>query len=345
MTAANNSSEEAKAAPPVTPPRLDLVEGLAARLAAARLEALSGVTVPEGGGDEQPMEEDDQKKEEKDAEEEKQKTSCSSAAATAAAASAALRRLGTLLGCGASPSDDRALPLAAASAAAARRLARSLPEGLEGARALPPRGAFAPEQLARLRDVDAALREEYRLRRRLLAGRAEVTLRALLASPRLLAEDNSEGKGLLAATTRAAEEALGRMGDEPAVEAGIEERCEEGEGGGVGVWGITAGDILSFGAATTRVAPKAAAATGRRPPGAGSAEEDSSTVAVAKRVVVAAVPDRGGRVNEPRGGGGGKGGGGAAAAAAGPAWTERVVGGGGGGGGWKHHQGKKHKKK
>ena len=266
---------------------------------------------------------------EEDEKEEEEEVKTSSAAATAAA-SAALRRLGILLGCGASASDDRALPLASASAAAARELARSLPEGLEGAKVLPARSEFSAEQLSRLRDVDKALREEYRLRRRLLAGRAEVTLRALLASPRLAQDE--EG---LRDATRDAEEALGRLGADPAVEAGIGEE-EEGQGGGGGggggVWGISAGDILSFGAASALPPPRAGVTSRRRPPLSGD-----SSVAVAKRVVVAAVPDRGGRVNEGKGGRGG---------AAGPAWAERVDGGGGGGGGgWKHHHWKKHKKK
>lgn len=301
VAATTPNDSEAKAAPPATPPRLDLVERLAARLAAARLESLVPVSSEGGEQQQQPMEEDDGEEKE-----------TSSAAATAAA-SAALRRLGRLLGCGASAEDDRALPLATCSVAAAQKISCSLPEGLEGARAL-DKSAFTKEQLLKLEDVDRALREEYRLRRRLLAGRAEVTLRALLASPRLAGDAEA-----LRDATEAAEEALARMGGEPAVEEGTEEG---------GVWGISAGDILSFGARTS-------ATTVRRPSSAASAED--SSLAAVKRIVVGAVPDRGGRVNEPRGGG--KGGG----AGAGPAWAARVEGGGGGGGGWKHS--KKHKNK
>ena len=307
-TTTPNGSEEAKAAPPATPPRLDLVERLAARVAAARLEALAAI--PQDGERQQPMEED----------EKKEKEGRTPSAAATAAASSALRRLGRLLGCGASCSDDRALSLASCSAAAAQKISRSLPEGLESAGAL-DRGAFSKQQLSMLDDVDGALREEYRLRRRLLAGRAEVTLRALLASPRLAKDAET-----LKYATGAAESALERMGAEPAVEEPSEGGGER-EGGGRGVWGVSAGDILSLGARTSATAA-------RRPSDAltaaasasASATEDSSLAAV-KRVVVAAVPDRGGRVNEPRGGRGG--------AAAGPAWAARVEGGGGGGGGSK----------
>ena len=205
-------------------------------------------------------------------------------------AAASLRGLAEALGVGLDAHGDLAELLAACA-----RAAKALPQPMEGAGA----GTDAEENLVgrsslpeggeeKLRRVDNCLRQEYRVRRRMLVERTLVTLQSFLMSPRL------QGRPSEHAELRVI---LGHAQDALSADPGV--RLDD-------VFGATQGDI-------SRVMERVT--TG-----------DRVLDASVKSVVIGKVPDRGGRVTERRmdnmpkwskrapdqggaGGGGGQGGG------------------------------------
>ena len=206
----------------------------------------------------------------------------------AVALSTSVRRAAALLGV---PSAATGAATAAAAASAAAALRAALPPNLDST-PLVPRASVPPSAASTLADVGAALAAEYGLRRRLLAGRAAVTLRSLLASPRLAADPSAA-----AAASQVGEAAIAAL--QAAVE-GVGEVPIEVDS----LFDVTVGDVLSAGAPTCSV-------------GDGATTPGSAL----KKITVGPVPDRGGRVGDARGGagpafaprvagGGGRGGGG-----------------------------------
>eukprot|EP00887_Chlorella_sp_A99_P005046 scaffold4.g5046.t1 len=240
--------------------------------------------------------------------------------------SAALRSIASLLEL------DAGQPAAAELAAAVRdrvtQLLAQLPAGFFDP--LLPLGSLDAEQTTTLADIDAALRAEYALRRRMLIERVKVTLSSFLYSPRL-AERGSKD-----AAQAAAQAAAAHMAEEPRVVVDD-------------VFRATLGDLLSIMERAT--------------------SGDTGIHASVKGVLIGSVPDRGGRpegrardadmpawsarrASGDRGGrgrgGGGRGGGGRGGGGRGGGggrvqggWTGGGGGGRGGGGGWGNKRGAK----
>lgn len=185
-----------------------------------------------------------------------------SISARAAATSQALRELASVLGV--PPAQPSAAALVAALRARCAAALVRLPPGLF--EAVAPPGALGEAGEARLRAVDGALREEYRLRRRMLVERAAVTLHSFLSSPRL------EGGAAREAAQAAADEVLRVL------------RAQAGGGddddGAVArrAGAATLGDLLTV---TQRAA--------------GGGGGDGGAAPGVKGVLIGAVPDRGGR--------------------------------------------------
>lgn len=169
------------------------------------------------------------------------------------AASSSLRALAGVLEADAGAVS--AVPLAAECRAAVDAAVRRLPDGFFA----PILGAEDATLRESLAEVDAALRAEYRLRRRMLLERARVTVRSLLWSDRLEEPER-------AALEARASEALAAAREEPAT--------------------VAPAELLAVRLADVHATMNAATST--------SAAGTRSTAI--KRVVIGAVPDRGGRV-------------------------------------------------
>lgn len=129
---------------------------------------------------------------------------------------------------------------------------------------LVPAGSLDAVQLEDLAEIDAALRSEYAVRRRVLIERVLVTLKSFAASPKV--EGNGE---LAAAVARATEEGLAALTTEPTVSLSD-------------VQVVTLADVMDVAAKAT--------------------SGDRTFKSSMKGVIIGDVPDRGGRT-EGKGGG------------------------------------------
>ncbi|KAL4419219.1 hypothetical protein ABPG77_010661 [Micractinium sp. CCAP 211/92] len=230
--------------------------------------------------------------------------------------SAALRAIASLLGLDAAAAGSAA-ELAAVVGARVQELLAQLPASFF--EPLLPAGSLSKAQLAQLGDVDAALRSEYALRRRMLIERVNVTLQSFLWSPRL------EQKGTKAEAAAVVEAARRAMAAEPAVAVqdvfsatladllSILEKATSGETGiHASVKGVLIGKVPD---------------RGGRPEGR---KREADMPAWTARKVTQGGGGRGGRHHHGRGGRGGRGGGGRVQGG----WQGGGGSGGGGGGGW-----------
>lgn len=170
--------------------------------------------------------------------------------------SAALRGIAEVCGIEASDASTAAAALAAELRHKVDELMHQLPSGFF--EAILPKGSLSPEQESKLQEVDAALRAEYALRRRMLCERAKVTLQSFSWSTRLAEE------GAAQQAQHAREAALARMTSDPQVS------CAD-------VFSATLGDVM---AVTER---------------ATSGEHGGELHTRVKEVLIGKVPDRGGR--------------------------------------------------
>ncbi|PSC73625.1 FAM98A [Micractinium conductrix] len=169
--------------------------------------------------------------------------------------SAALRGIAALLQLELSgAASGSAAALASAALARAQQLLAQLPAGFF--EPLLPAGLLGGEQMAKLSEVDAALRYEYALRRRMLIERVNVTLQSFLWSPRL------EQKGTKAEAAAVAEAAAKHMPADPQVQT-------------QDVFTATLADLLA-------ILEKATSG-------------ETGITASVKSVLIGKVPDRGGR--------------------------------------------------
>jgi hypothetical protein len=209
--------------------RVEVLEGLAAAAQAAAMLHAAGVVAPP------------------------EAEAAPAASAAAAALSPAIRELAAAAGVAAAPRATARELVHAARVSVADALARA-PAGLFSA-VLPP-GALSEEQRRRLGEVDAMLRAEYSLRRRMVIERAQLTLGAF-ASSRCLRDDAG------------AQQRLREIAAEAGAAMAAEPTCCAAD-----LATATLGELL---AVTERVAGAEAAP------------------AAVKSVVIGKVPDRGGR--------------------------------------------------